>query len=363
MNINDFIGRMTNNKAGIRRKVLIPVFSLALALTGSTASMVLFSGCSSGGGAFEIKGHILNMNQGQLLIYSPDGSFLGIDTIPIRGGRFKHEIPCEVSGLLMLVFPNFTEVPIFTKPGGSANINGNASNLKELKIEGEDANELMTKFRLQIAQLSPDETRQHAIKFIEENAKSPVSIYLLRRYLLFSEKSNYEEVGKLLEKVRQAQRDSVPALHRLTADFEMLKAKSVGQKVPRFSGKDLKGLPVTDANLGGSLSVIYTWASWNYDSQNMQRRLRHLSQQSGSRLNLVGICLDASRTDCERTMKNDSISTPVIFDGRMFETPAMRKLGLSRVPDNIIVSREGRIIACGLSLDQLEKRLKELLKL
>jgi hypothetical protein len=46
----------------------------------------------------------------------------------------------------------------------------------------------------------------------------------------------------------------------------------------------------------------------------------------------------------------------------MWETPALIKLGLSFVPDNIITDRQGRVIAHSLSPGDLDEKLKELLK-
>jgi len=341
------------------------VGKLAAAVSFALAAMLLatgLAGCSSGGDNYTIEGRLLHMNQGDFFIYSTDGLIEGVDTIHIRGGRFSHEVECNVSGIIMLVFPNFTEVPLFAEPGGSAQLDGDASHLKELKIAGTDGNELMTKFRLQTAQLSPDETRRHAIAFIEKNPASPVSVYLLRRYLTEGERPDLKQAERLMAIVAKAQKDSTQALQRLQRDIRLQRATAKGQKVPTFSGTDFNGRPVTNANLGGSISVIYTWASWNHDSQDQQRQLRRIARLHGSRLNLVGINLDAARTDCERALKRDSITTPVIFDERLFESQAMQALGLTRVPDNIIVGLDGRVIDHGLSTEQLKKRLEELLK-
>ena len=53
----------------------------------------------------------------------------------------------------MIVFPNFSEQPVFAEPGKSVTIKGDASHLKEIEIEGTDENKLMNGFRQQIAKL------------------------------------------------------------------------------------------------------------------------------------------------------------------------------------------------------------------
>lgn len=323
--------------------------------------ILILTSCGSRDGYFKLEGHFLKMNQGEFYLYSPDGIITGIDTLKLNGGRFSHEIPCATSGLLMLVFPNFSEQPIFAEEGQSVSLDGDASHLKELKVKGTKANELMTKFRMQISKISPLEEQKHAASFIKENPASPVSIYLLRRYFILTDKSDFKQADELLTLIKSKQKSST-ALTRIETDLAKSKATAKDQKVPQFSGFDINGRPVTNANLGGSLSVIYTWASWSYESLEQQRQLRRIARQHGSALNLIGISADASKQECIRAMKRDSVTTPVVCDGQMFESPLMTQLGFTQVPDNIIVSKEGRILEHGLNVNQLKDRLEKLLK-
>jgi hypothetical protein len=152
------------------------------------SSLFTLSSCGSRDGYFKLEGHFLKMNQGEFYLYSPDGIIPGIDTIRLNGGRFSHEIPCTSSGTLMLVFPNFSEQPIFAEEGQSVSLDGDASHLRELKVKGTKPNELLTKFRMQISKISPAEEQQHAATFIQDNPESPVSLYLLRRYFILTDK-------------------------------------------------------------------------------------------------------------------------------------------------------------------------------
>ena len=74
---------------------------------------IAFTACSGRKGYFTIEGRFLNMNQGELYVYSNDGLTNGIDTIKVNGGRFSLDIPCKRKGTLMIVFPNFSEQPVF----------------------------------------------------------------------------------------------------------------------------------------------------------------------------------------------------------------------------------------------------------
>ena len=79
--------------------------------------------CGVDGKHFKLEGRFLHLNQGEFYVYSTDGVLDGIDTIKIEGGRFAYEIPCDEEGTLVMVFPNFSEQPIFTQPGKSSTLN------------------------------------------------------------------------------------------------------------------------------------------------------------------------------------------------------------------------------------------------
>ena len=148
-----------------------------------TLTLVLVS-CGTRSDRFKIEGRFLNLNQGELYVYSPDKVINGIDTIKINGGRFSHELPCQKEGTLILVFPNYTEQPIFAIPGKSVDVKADASHLKELTVKGTAENELMNKYRKMIINDTPPEALKHTEVFIADNAGSPVSVYLLKKNLL-----------------------------------------------------------------------------------------------------------------------------------------------------------------------------------
>ena len=117
-------------------------------------SLLLVS-CGTRSGYFKMEGRFLHMNQGELYVYSPDGGVDGLDTIKIEAGRFAYEKPCSKPSTLIVIFPNYSTQPIFAESGEAVEVKADASHLKEMEVEGTEENELMTKFRKQIANASP----------------------------------------------------------------------------------------------------------------------------------------------------------------------------------------------------------------
>lgn len=316
--------------------------------------------CGSHSHRFTIEGRFLHINQGELYIYSLDDAIDGIDTIKIDAGRIAYEMTCERPSTLVLVFPNFSEQPVFAKPGTSVDIKADASHLKELKVIGTEENKLMNKFREEIAEASPPETVKFAAMFIKDHPKSVVSVYLLRKYFLLSRKPDYKQALELVELLKKNQPDN-GHLVAMKKQIMSLQQTSVGSRLPSFNGYDINGGRVSQATLNGPLAVVSVWATWNYDSQNMQRRLNAFQKAHPGKLKVLSICVDPSRKLCRRTLRLDSVAWPTVCDQEMLASPLLERLGLFCVPDNLVISN-GRVVARGLSTADLETKLNQLVR-
>lgn len=300
---------------------------------------LLLASCGTDSHHFKIDGHLLNLNQGEFYVYSPDGSVThGMDTIKVQAGRFSYLVECDRPMTLMIVFPNFTEQPVFAEPGKSVDIKGNASHLKELTVKGTKANKLMNAFREQILSASPAEIKKCAIQMAEANPESAVAVYLVRRYLVAVDRPDYTTAARLLKLIVEKQPDNQFAA-RLLASCNGKTTINNGSKLPSFSANDINGKVVNNATLASVPNVVfYVWATWNYSSTSQLRQLADMERQSDGKLKVVSICLNPDKSSCQRTLKQygaDNITT--ICDGRMVNGDLFNKLGLYNLPDNILI--------------------------
>lgn len=300
---------------------------------------LLLASCGTDSRHFKIDGHLLNLNQGEFYVYSPDGSVThGMDTIKVQAGRFSYLVECDRPMTLMIVFPNFTEQPVFAEPGKSVDIKGNASHLKELTVKGTKANKLMNAFREQILSASPAEIKKCAIQMTEDNPESAVAVYLVRRYLVTVDRPDYTTAARLLKLIVEKQPDNQFAA-RLLASCNGKTTINNGSKLPSFSANDINGKVVNNATLASVPNVVfYVWATWNYSSTSQLRQLADMERQSDGKLKVVSICLNPDKSSCQRTLKQygaDNITT--ICDGRMVNGDLFNKLGLYNLPDNILI--------------------------
>ncbi len=324
------------------------------------ASLVLTS-CGAGKGHFKIEGKFLHMNQGEFYVYSPDGVIQGMDTIKVMGGDFAYEIPCNTEGTLMLVFPNFSETPIFAESGGTVNIKADASHLKEIEISGTKPNNEMNDLRKQFNKAAPPEAAGIAEEFIKENKKSIVSTYLIRKYFMQGMKADYKKAVEYIDLLLSEQKDN-GILERMKLQAESLKTSELGAKLPAFTDTDIQGKLVSSVPLASApYAVIYVWSYWNYESRELQRQIKDAKKRSKGKLAVLGICAEANIADCKTVIRQDSITTQTICDGKLLENKTIKKLGLTAIPDNIIL-QNGKVIAKSLTIQEMRDKLNGLFK-
>ena len=319
---------------------------------------MLLASCGADSHHFSLEGRFLKMNQGQFFVYSPDGAISGIDTIMVQGGRFAYEIPCESEGTIVIVLPNYSEIPVFVEPGKSVDLKADASHIKDIEVTGTDANDRMTKWRKNTSSQSPDGLMKQAEQFIRENPSSIISRWMLRKYFIVTAKPDLKKAKELV-KLMSEKNEKEASIVRLSVGLENVPLQ-VGDVLPAFTAKDLQGKDVQASQYRVGKTIILVWATWDYDgisiSRRVFRKIEELKSQGKQVPKILGISIDASAVDAKRTVGNDSTAWSTICDGLMWESPVVKAIGTTKVPDNFVLEN-GKVKACHLGNDELLKQL------
>ncbi len=336
--------------------MILKTFKKIILLTLLTLAI---TSCGNRGESFKIEGRLLNMNQAEFFVYSPDGIIEGVDTIKVEGGRFLYQTHCAQEGALIIIFPNFSEQAIFAQPGKQVSISGDAYRLKDISIKGTKENELMSSLRKKLSKASPKEEVETSEKFILDNPKSIVSPYVLKKYILNGETFNLDRAIKLAKTLKENQPEN-SELDKIIRYCQIEKKRAKGATLPSFKTKDIFGKTIDKSSLNGKVVVVYTWSSWNIESKVIRDKLNKMKDDYGNRLTLLGINLDASLKECKRNLSNDSTSSIIICDGMFFQSPLLEKFSLTDIPDNIIYENS-KVIDKGLSQREIQDKIKSLL--
>lgn len=342
-------------KAGIMTSkfVILPFIVVSCLFT------IFLSSCGRHSDRFHFEAQFKNLNQGEFYLYNPETGTK--DTIAVNDGRFVYERQQKDTATLVILFPNYSEMPVFATPGASVKMTGDVSHLRETEITGTKENDLMTAFRIKTNEMMPPEVQQEARQFITEHPASIVSNYLLQHYFLQALEPDYALCGELCAMLHKAQ-PSNQYMARLDKQLESL-AHYVGEgQLPSFTTVDTKGDTITNRQLTGDANVIVAWASWSYDSQTPMRQLRALKEDYGSRLRVISICLDASPSEGRAFLERDSIEWPNVCDSLLWQSPLLSQLSIATLPANIVVDKRGNIVGRDLSHNDLKDKVESLLK-
>ena len=324
-------------------------------------ALCMFTACKEQDNTFRLEGKFLNINQGELYIYSLDRGLTKKDTIRLSDGRFVYEIQLRDSATFFVVFPNYSEIPVIARPGDKVSMQGDASHLRETEVTGTEDNDQLTQFRLKANDLTPPEVMKSVYTFVKDHPRSPASMYLLNKFFLLKPDPDYKQALEVVGLMIDADPKN-DALYQLRNQLTALKTVFSDKQLPKFSAVTIDGKKVSEADLKAEVNVVLIWASWNFDTLTMQRQLKRQKNQYGSRLAIVGVSLDGSLKDCKDAMKRDSIAWPTVCDGRMWQSPVLNTLGVYDVPSNFIVTSSGKIIASNLGVTDLRNKVDELLK-
>ena len=384
----------------MKRALHQSVVSLMAVVFTLVAALVCTS-CGTDSRHFRIDGRLLHLNQGEFYVYSPDGTINGLDTIKVQAGRFSYEVACDRPMTLMIVFPNFTEQPVFAQPGKSVDLKGDASHLKEMTVKGTEDNELMNKFREMIHNAAPPEMKKCAQLFVEDHPESRVGAYLVDRYFIHDANPDTKTAVRLVDLMIEKQPDNgylKRQKRQLTASFVATK----GADIPNVLGTTVDGKTIGRVQLTKApVTVVCALATWKYESMSQFRRLAAYAASQQGRVAVVGVSIDASPSlvrsqlasqigisdsssglafgpssgsssglasgsssgsasaSAQASSSSRSSSTCyVVCDGKMVESPFFTRLGLTGVPDNIVI-KNGRIAAAHLTDNQLTEFIKE----
>lgn len=380
---------------------VVPLMAVVFTLV---AALVCTS-CGTDSRHFRIDGRLLHLNQGEFYVYSPDGTINGLDTIKVQAGRFSYEVACDRPMTLMIVFPNFTEQPVFAQPGKSVDLKGDASHLKEMTVKGTKDNELMNKFREMIRNAAPPEMKKCAQLFVQDHPESRVGAYLVDRYFIHDANPDTKTAVRLVDLMIEKQPENgylKRQKRQLTASFVATK----GADIPNVLGTTVDGKTIGRVQLTKApVTVVCALATWKYESMSQFRRLAAYAASQQGRVAVVGVSIDASPSLVRSQLASQigisdlasglafgpssgsssgsasgsssgSSSGPasaasqgssssrssstcyVVCDGKMVESPFFTRLGLTGVPDNIVI-KNGRIAAAHLTDNQLTEFIKE----
>ena len=203
--------------------------------------------------------------------------------------------------------------------------------------------------------------------FIVNHLNSFAGLYALTKYAdrpLERQRRKWvpSEIQTLMSQIHPTLKKT-PTFKILSNKLIVKESLSPGKKLPDLSLIDTAGKSIQISDFRGKYLLVEFWASWCIPCREESPKLiEHFIKYRPKGFEIVGITIDKlpMKESWLKAIKNDGIGKwPQLSD---FNGIAQKKYDIGLIPSNFLVDRDGTIIAFDLRGDELETKLKEIMR-
>jgi thiol-disulfide isomerase/thioredoxin len=138
----------------------------------------------------------------------------------------------------------------------------------------------------------------------------------------------------------------------------------IGQTIKGFKQKDIKGDSLDIKSLRGKFVLIDFWASWCKPCRLQNPQLAYLNKKyHNSGFRILSISLDEERKSWLEAIKNDRMTWLNVSDLGGWNNEIANLFKIYSVPDNILINKDGIIVAKGIKVKDLDQLLANALSI
>lgn len=269
-------------------------------------------------------------------------------------GQIKDPIPA------LLTINGKKTYRLYLSPGDNVEIVLVPQNEKKTKIKG---SKLTDKWYSIVAPQKKEDYDVHLSRLENWVINNPSDIFspdIIASYLAY--KWNYSDLHRTLNTLKEEALNTYHYKHLREREALMTQLK-IGAKAPNFTSKTLenKTFRLTDEVRKHDYTLLNFWASWSRKSREENPELVKIYNKYNKKgFEIVGVSLDEDNALWEKAVKEDKLSWTQVCDFKKWESPSAQTYMIKEVPSNILIDREGKIIAFNLSTEELAMQLKEL---
>jgi len=199
------------------------------------------------------------------------------------------------------------------------------------------------------------------LAFIKDNPNSLVSLFALESYAGAS--PDGIEIDSIFNSLSKNVRSSGMGT-RYAITIEKIKHTAIGVVAPDFTMADTAGRAISLHDFKGKYVLVDFWASWcgpcRGENPNL---LKAYGSYKNKNFTILGVSLDSpgAKDKWLKAIHEDHLTWSQVSDLQGRKNTAAQLYGVQFIPENFLVSPDGKIIAKNMRGEQLNNKLKELL--
>lgn len=280
----------------------------------------------------------------------------------------------------------------FFSENNDMSIAGDVKDNKNFSVAGSNAQELIKeynnenkKFYNQLRELGQqfrevsqtgDQTELERIENeynqVEKNQNNYISLFLTKNsnnfiapYILYNNRYNYE-LNELEDYVNNFNIKVESEFSKLLNDYiAILQRVDIGQTFIDFTQETPEGDLMSISELAGKskLLLIDFWASWcgpcRAENPNVVEVYNEYHEKG---FDIIGVSLDMEKDKWIEAIEKDGLIWHNISDLKYWNNEGAKLYGISSIPSNVLIDKNGIIIAKNLRGEDLRNKVEEILK-
>lgn len=197
--------------------------------------------------------------------------------------------------------------------------------------------------------------------FISNHSKSPISGYAI--YYNFQNATGpieeLEKIVNLLDKNTENTKYGKLGREKL----KQMRGTMIGYEALNFSQADVNGKKINLKDFKGKYVLVDFWASWcgpcRGENPNVVNAYNKYKDKG---FTVLGVSFDQDKGKWLQAIEKDHLTWTQVSDLKGWGNEAGKLFGITSIPQNLLLDKEGKIVAKNLRGIDLENKLEEIIK-
>ncbi|HEX8333101.1 MAG TPA: TlpA disulfide reductase family protein [Segetibacter sp.] len=206
------------------------------------------------------------------------------------------------------------------------------------------------------------DSRNVYAEYLKANPSSPLAIYALNQYAGYD--INADEVDPFFNALPESVK-GYPSYKDLNDRLVIARKIGVGKQAMDFTQNDTLGNPVSLASFKGKYVLVDFWASWcgpcRKENPNVVSAFNKYKDKD---FTVLGVSLDQPGAQARwvKAIHDDKLTWTHVSDLNYWDNAVAKQYGIRAIPFNLLLDKEGKIVAKNITGEALQTKLAEILE-